>query len=245
MHISGKALPVQHQLGDHSSKQDEVPKPDEPKVRFLSTWESSRSGPPSFHRSIHHFCTEPSIEQLPIPLQILSGRTHTKPLETEWEDSLDKTGGDESTDQAGAVHETVRDLPSAKVRPPPNTPHTTTRTTSVAKGQAPVIRQDDGKSAKKVTLLPPGGRPSTVGVKGSAQVNGNDDDIIERAKGHLKKELRSVQRRDKGETKLPSAKLSERRVKQKETQLRTSLENNEEQTILGGSRVKVAQDPSK
>ena len=48
------------------------------KPLFLSTWDTSVSYPGSTHTSIHHFCTETKLPQLPLPIQILSRQSHTR-----------------------------------------------------------------------------------------------------------------------------------------------------------------------
>ncbi|XP_064400384.1 uncharacterized protein LOC135346636 isoform X3 [Halichondria panicea] len=45
------------------------------KLSFLSTWDSTLS-----HTSIHHFCMNTTLPQLPVPTQILSRRSHCKQL---------------------------------------------------------------------------------------------------------------------------------------------------------------------
>ena len=233
MHISGQALPIPNQAESHPKsprKQEKLPKSDKPKVRFLSTWESSKPSPQStHHHSIHHFCMEPSLPQLPIHLQVASRQTHAKPLEGE--DLVPDKTVDEATDKSEEIQEKSRDLSSAKICPPPNTPYTATHATSMstARGKAPVISQDNEKATK------PSERPHTVSR--SSRVSCDDDDIIERAKSELRKEQR-------GEVKLSSAKLREKRVKKKATPL-VHIVSEGESIMLGGSRMKVAQDPAK
>ena len=239
MHISGQAAPVQSrplsgqpqkQPGPlHQRKEDEARKTDGPQVRFLSTWESSRTGAQPLHRSIHHFCTEPSVPQLPISLQVVSRQAHAKPLNLEDEPSTQSEG-------------TARELQNSQAYPPPNTPSTTTRTASEAKRQTPALGKDEQKSGTiRVDMLPStGGRPSTVDVKHSSQID--DDDLIKRAKSQLDKELRASAHR---ETKPSTAKLGEKRVRIKMTEDKMNIGGSEEQITLEGSKMAVVQDPAK
>ena len=239
MHISGQALspPKPAEIRPKSPrKQEKLRKSSEPKVRFLSTWESSsKIGPQSTqHRSIHHFCMEPSLPQLPIHLQVASRQAHVKPIEVEGGDMvLDKTV-DGDSDKSEEIHKRNRDLSDAKVYPLPNTPYTATRTTSmpIARGKTPVISQDNERAAKKVLSKHSEG-PRTI----SRSKRDDEDNIVERAKSQLSKELR-------GEVKPPSsAKSREKRVKKKAT---PHIEVGEgEQMMLGGSRMTVTQDPAK
>ena len=242
MHVSGQALPTPKLAKSHPKsprKQEKLPpKSNKPKVRFLSTWESSsKTGPQSAqHRSIHHFCMEPSLPQLPVHLQVASRQAHAKPAETKAGDLvLDKT---DNSDKGEEIREKSRDLSSAKVCPPPNTPYTATRatSTSIARGKTPVISQDNEIAAKKVASKP-SEKPRTVSQSSHVKL-GDEDDIVERAKSQLSKELR-------GEARSPSlAKLREKRVKKQATPHDIDV-GKEEQMMLGGYRMKVAQDPAK
>lgn len=250
MHISGQAIAVQTQPPPSPKQRDKVAtltKIEEPKVRFLSTWDASRSEAPSLHRSIHHFCTEPSIPQLPIHLQILSKQTHANPVDVTRKRSLK----DEETDkQSDATRKAVCDLPATQICPPPNTPFTTTGATSVTKRQrTPALDQDEERSASKMLdSLPSGGRPSTVDVKRSSQFDDDEDDIVKRAKSQLEKELRR-EHRDRSETKPSTAEAHERgrsTPRRKTTKLITNLQSSKKvESAVGASRMKVAQDPSK
>ena len=247
MYISGRGLaPRQRQAQQPLRKQEkQSPKLDEPKVRFLQTWEPSKGGLQSLHRSIHHFCTEPLIPQLPIPLQVASRHAHANPL-ADIKNYSQENGS--TTEKTGAGHENVQDAPSGQICPPPNTPYVATRTTSLTKTQALTktlipVEDDAGRASTcrsvcKVDSQSLGGRPSTVGVRSSLQV---DDDIVERARSQLEKELRS-ERKAKHVAKPSTTKLGEVMVKQKAV---SSLDGVEGQMTLGGSQMKVARDPSK
>ena len=133
-----------------------------------------------------------------------------------------------------------RDLSSANVNlhPPPNTPYTATRTTSVptVRGRTAVIRQGDEAAAKEKTSKH-SERPQTVG-QSSCLTRSDESDIIERAKSQLSKELR-------GEMKpSSSAKLREKRVKKRATPL-FEIDKENSKMVLGGSSMKVAKNPSK
>ena len=242
MHVSGQALPTPKLAKSHPEsprKQEKLPpKSNEPKVRFLLIWESSsKTGPQSAqHRSIHHFCMEPSLPQLPIHLQVASRQAHAKPVDAKEGDLvLNKT---DNSDEGEEVQEKSRDLSSAKVYPPPNTPYTATgaTSTSIARGKTPVISQDNETASKKVASKP-SERPRTVS-RSSHVKRDDEDNIVERAKSQLSKELR-------GEVKSPSsAKLREKKVKKRATHRDIDV-GKEEQMMLGGYRMKVAQDPAK
>ena len=253
MHISGQALPTPkppktHPKSPRKKDTKKLPTSSEPKVRFLSTWESPSSSSKTGHphstqrRSIHHFCMELSLPQLPIHLQVASRQAHAKPVEEKerLDPELDKTvDGDSDKFKAEEIRERSRDLSSAKVHPPPNTPYTTTTATSVpiTRGRTPVIRQDNEAAANKKDASVLSERPQTVGQ--SSRIKRSDmDDIVERAKSQLGRELSE-------EVKSPSsAKLGEKRVKKGATPRRTEV-GKEEQLTLGGYRMKVAQDPAK
>ena len=252
MHISGQALPTPkppktHPKSPRKKDTKKLPTSSEPKVQFLSTWESPSSSSKTGHphstqrRSIHHFCVEPSLPQLPIHLQVASRQAHAKPVEEKErsDPELDKTvDGDSDKFRAEEIRERSRDLSSAKVHPPPNTPYTAATATSVptARGRTPVIRQDDEAAANKDASVH-SERPQTVG-RSSRVRRSDEDDIVERAKSQLGRELR-------GEVKSPSsAKLREKRVKKGATPCHTEV-RKEEQMTLGGYRMKVAQDPAK
>ena len=249
MHISGEAIPVpvggQHKAPSLGKQE----KAGEPRVRFLSTWESSKGGIQSVHRSIHHFCTEPSLPQLPIHLQVASRQAHANPLESSTRRRYQS--GDDRTKQQLAVNQEASDdrgLHSSETCPPPNSPRTTTKHKALAiKRPATDVYQSEvnSKSTTKVVstpILPASeGRPSTVALKSSVQIDENDDDIVKMAKSKLMKELREGGV-DGNEAKPSTAKLSERRVKWKE---RKHVTGQGEGVLLSGSRMKVAQDPSR
>ena len=247
MHISGRGLAPsqrQSQPGTEPSRRQEKlqSKSNEPKVHFLQTWESSNSGSPSLHRSIHHFCTEPSIPQLPISLQVASRQAHANPLAAARNyDSLKDGTTVEKSDTAQKV---VQDLPDVEMTcPPPNTPYAPTRTTSLTKTQQTSMKhQDGGESFLKkanVQQQTPESRPSTVGMKCTSHV---DDDIVQRARSQLERELRGECKSRNEAAKPSTTKLREQRVKRKPV---ADQGGDEGQMTLGGSRMKVVQDPSK
>ena len=238
MHISGHGLTSsQHQSRPGTRKQVNLPsKSSEPKVRFLQTWESFISGAPSLHRSIHHFCTEPSIPQLPIPLQVASRRAHANPLAAAQNYSLDNGTTIKESDTAQKM---LQDLPDVEIIcPPPNTPYAPTQTASLTKTQQTPLKHQDRESFLNTQQQALGSRPSTVGMRYTSRV---DDDIIQQARSQLEKELRG-ERKTMSETKPSKTKLREGRVKQKPV---TDPGGDKEKMTLGGSRIKVAQDPSK
>ena len=290
MHVSGETIPrpkAKHQPREPRETSRKPDKANEPKVRFLSTWESPRTGKSSLHRSIHHFCTEPSLPQLPVPLQVVSRQAHANPSES----TKKLSAGNEKVKHLRLVIQEGagdRDLQSSDTCPPPNTPLTTTTVTtgtgasvakrpasdvyhsstpptnttyagtSMAKGTAMdevyhVYSEDKYKSTAKEpgpsTPLPPTseGRPSTVALKSSVQIDERDDDIVKLAKSKLKREMREV---GGSEAAKPStaAKSSERRVKWREPRQRLVVSrggDREEMMLVGGARMKVAQDPSR
>ena len=246
MHVSGRGLaPSQRQsqpATEPSRRQEKLPsKSNEPKVHFLQMWESSNNGSPSLHRSIHHFCTEPSIPQLPIPLQVASRQAHTNPLAaTQNYDSL-KDGT--TIKKSDTAEKTVQVLPDVEITcPPPNSPYASTQTTSLTKTQQTPTKHQDGESFLKkanVHQHGPESRPSTVSMKCTSHVN---DDIVQRARSQLEKELRGELKSRNEAAKPSTTKLRERKVKQK-SDLHEG--GDKEQMMLGGSGMKVAQDPSK
>ncbi len=256
MHISGQALPppelAKSRPKSPRKKEEKVPPStsSEPKVRFLSTWESpSKTGPQSSQRrSIHHFCMEPSLPRLPIHLQVASRQAHAKAVQvTKKEGDSELEGGvdgdsDKIETEESREKSQSRDLSSSKVQlhPPPNTPYTVTGATSVptARGRTPVIRQGDEAAAKENASIR-SERPQTVG-RSSRITQSDESDIVERAKSQLSKELRGEL---KPRSSSSSAKLREKRVKKRAT---PHFEvDKEEHMVLGGSRMKVAKDPAK
>lgn len=243
MHISGHGLaPSQRQsqpVTEPSRRQEKLQsKSNEPKVHFLQTWESSNTGSSSLHRSIHHFCTESSIPQLPIPLQVTSRQAHANPMAAVRNyDSL-KDGS--TTEKSDTPQKTVRDMPDVElICPPPNSPYAPTRTTSLTRTQQTPVKHQSVLKKADVQQQTLESRPSTVGMKCTSHV---DDDIIQRARSQLEKELRG-ECKSRNETTNPStSKLRERRIKQKPV---ADLRGDKKQMTLGGSRMKVAQDPAK
>ena len=196
---------------------------------------------------------EPSLPRLPIHLQVASRRAHAKPGQVTKKEEGDsereegavdgKTCGDkvETTDHEESREKSQsRDLSSANVHlhPPPNTPYTATRTTSVptVRGRTPVIRQGDEAAAKEKTSKR-SERPQTVG-RSSRLTRSDESDIVERAKSQLSKELR-------GEMKpSSSAKLRDKRVKKRATP-HFEVDKENSKMVLGGSSMKVAKNPAK
>lgn len=193
---------------------------------------------------------EPPLPQLPIHLQVASRQAHAKPVqvtkkEGDSEQEERAVDGETCSDKVETTEESQeksqsRDLSSAKVHlhPPPNTPYTATRTTSVptVRGRTPVIRQGDEAAAKEKASIR-SERPQTVD-QSSRFTQSDESDIIERAKSQLSKELR-------GEMKpSSSSKLREKRVKKRAT---PCFEINKENSkmVLGGSSMKVAKNPAK
>ena len=77
LNVTGTKLP-DHPTRASPSKDAQPTGFKPPKPLFLSTWDTSVSYPGSTHTSIHHFCTETKLPQLPLPIQLLSRQSHTK-----------------------------------------------------------------------------------------------------------------------------------------------------------------------
>ena len=195
---------------------------------------------------------EPLLPQLPIHLQVASRQAHAKPVqvtkkEGDSEQEERAVDGETCSDKVETTEESreksqSRDLSSAKVHlhPPPNTPYTATRTTSVptVRGRTPVIRQGDEAAAKEKASMH-SERPRTV----DHVTQSDESDIIERAKSQLSKELRGGMKPSSSSS---SAKLKEKRVIKKRATPRFEVGKEENsKMVLGGSSMKVAKDPAK